>query len=593
MKKIKYFGLSLCMAFALFACEDFLNVNVDQDNPTNATATIETRLPATQHAIASLYGLSAHWSALIGQQITIPEVTYTTAVARFGGPASWHLLDYQPSRVGTYPYQMFFTYAGANFKDLYDKAEEQGAYHYMAAVKFFRATGFMVMADLYGEMPYAEALGDVAIPKFDDGKTIFNGCLADLEEAIALFQRAQEPGAPALAAGDSWNGGDVSKWIKMCYGFKARWLNNLSKKTDLYKPADILAALENAPKNNGESTIIHHEDVDGAITGDGNYFWGDPFKVSIPYVWIVNWGHVPYLTKWYTDLLTNLNGKNVRDPRASRLIPMIQNGPSGSFTLSDGVPTSTDVRQKNKITPPIDGLAPAVYSAGSWSSSSYGTFVSLRTRGTINPSFSETNSDGTILTTGSFYARADAPTHFMGYPEMCFIKAEALFRQANNTPTVEAFNAYTEGIKAHFALMNERLSTYSDATNPSKKPIPQSEIDAYLASDAVGTSANLTLGKIIQQKYIALGFSLQNWNDMRRLDYSTTIYPGWTPSYEWTSGLSGYASVPQGQVLRRIRQCNYEYDYNNKNVAASHPHALQDNIWSYPVWWDYPTDDYK
>ncbi|MDR2359078.1 MAG: SusD/RagB family nutrient-binding outer membrane lipoprotein [Prevotellaceae bacterium] len=579
MKNIKYFGLGLLMVFALFACNDFLDVNVNPDSPTNAVASIEARLPVVQHATISLYGLSAHFSSLMTQHTTVSQ----RGNNRQGGPAQWEFTGAQPIRVGTYPYQMFFVYAGANFDDLYNKAEEEGAYHYMATVKFFRAVGFMVMLDYFGEIPYTEAFSPTLNPPFDDGKTIFYGCLAELQEAIDLFKKTQEPGAVPLAAGDSWNGGDVGKWIKMCYGFKARWLNNLSKKTDgQYKPDEILAALELAPKNNNESTIIRHEDVDGTITGSSNYFWADPFKVSIEYIWSFNWGHNPYLTKWYTEMLTNFDGQGIIDPRAYKLIPMIQNGTN--FELSDGVDMRTDVRVK-------DSLQDATYNATTktWKRNAYGTFVGLRTRGTANPTFEEVASDGTYLTTGAFYSRADAPTHFMCYPEMCFIKAEVLFRQGQTGP---AFEAYKEGIKVHLDLMNERLSTYSDATNPSKQSITQADIDNYL-NTAIGTANNLTLGKIMQQKYIALGFSLQNWNDLRRLDYSSQVYPGWEPPYEWKNGYSSQVSIPAGKLLRRARQCVHEYSYNNDNVGVSHPHALMEDIWSYPVWWDYPTDDYK
>src|SRR5699024_11794226 len=88
-------------------------------------------------------------------------------------------------------------------------------------------------------MPYTEALGEAITPVFDDGKTIFEGCLQDIDEAIEYFNREQPVLATPLDKGDSWNNGDVNKWIKMCYGLKARWLNNLSKKTSIYDADEI------------------------------------------------------------------------------------------------------------------------------------------------------------------------------------------------------------------------------------------------------------------------------------------------------------------------------------------------------------------
>jgi hypothetical protein len=171
---------------------------------------------------------------------------------------------------------------------------------------------------------------------------------------------------------------------------------------------------------------------------------------------------------------------------------------------------------------------------------------------------------------------------------MCFIKAEVLFRQGQ---TDQAFAAYKEGIKAHIDLMNEKL--IAGDVNIAKKAITDAERDDYLNSAAVGTSADLTLGKIMMQKFIALSFSNQNWNDMRRMDYSPSIYRGWAEPYERTSNNNDKRWIPAGKQYRRLGYVSHEFNYNNDNLAASHPHALLDDIRSFPVWWDHPTDDYK
>ena len=72
---------------------------------------------------------------------------------------------------------------------MYNKAMAAGAYHYAAASRLIKAYGFMVMTDIFGEMPYTQAFQDYNSPKFDTGKTIFMGCLADIDEAIELFQK--------------------------------------------------------------------------------------------------------------------------------------------------------------------------------------------------------------------------------------------------------------------------------------------------------------------------------------------------------------------------------------------------------------------
>ena len=159
----------------------------------------------------------------------------------------------------------------SNLIDLYNSAQKQGAYHYMAAADVFHALGFMEMLDLYGEMPYTQAGTGNPSPVPDDGKTIYNGCMAHLNEAISLFSKTQEAGAPALSAGDLWNSGDVSKWIKLCWGLKARYMLKLSKKSDLFNADSILYCLSKGPQSNADNTVgpgFNNSTVTDYLEGD-------------------------------------------------------------------------------------------------------------------------------------------------------------------------------------------------------------------------------------------------------------------------------------------------------------------------------------
>jgi hypothetical protein len=576
MKKIKKLGISLLMTLMFVSCMD-LDVNTDPSNLASSTGNFATRLPGMQFWMGHAHQTTGFFTALINQQITL-----SNRGDRYGSLAEWTAAN---NTASTYPYQAFFVGAAGTFDDVYRMAEAEGAYHYMGVIKLFRAMGFMVMCDVYGEMPYVNALGVEISPTYDDGKTIFNSALAELDEAIVLFQKTQETRAKTLKEGDAWNGGDVDKWIKLCYGLKARYLNNLSKKTDLYNPTAILEALDNAPKSNNDNTIIHHENSTAAVADN---LWGDDIKSNYIYIWLLNWSRVYYVTKWYVDLLTDFDGKGIVDPRADKLVPSAQIKGGTEWLRMSGVDMQTDIRMGTNWRGP--GLYDAATKKWTVTATTDSTVISLQVKGIHSPNYGDVATDGTIVNTGTFYVRADAPTHLLCYPEMCFIKAEVLFRQGQTGP---AFDAYKEGIKAHIDLMNEKLVTYTAGNNIALKPITATERDNYLSSSAVGTAADLTLGKIMQQKFIALSFSNQNWNDMRRMDYSPTVYRGWAEPYERTSNNNDKKWIPDGKQYRRLGYVSHEFNYNNASLAASHPHALLDDIRSFPVWWDYPTDDYK
>jgi hypothetical protein len=551
-----------------------LDINVNPDTPTSTSGSVATRLPGIQFWMGHTHQTTGVFVALINQQITL-----SNRGDRYGSLAEWTAAN---NTASTYPYQAFFVGLGGTLPDLYAMAEKEGAYHYMGIVKLFRAMGFMVMCDVYGEMPYEDALGAEISPKYDNGKTIFNGALAEVDEAIEFFKKTQETGATPLSAGDAWNGGDVNKWIKLAYGMKARYLNNLSKKTDLYNPDAILAALDNAPKSNADNTIIRHENSTSAVSDN---LWGDDIKTNYVYIWLVNWSRTYFVTKWYAELLTDFDGKGIVDPRADKLIPSAQYNGGTEWSRTPGVDMQSDIRIGTNWKNP--GTYDAATKTWTVTSTTDSTVISLSTNGIHTPAFRDIAEDGTFVNSGTFYARSDAPTHFLCYPEMCFIRAEALLKKNDKSG---AYAAYKEGVKAHIDLLNEKLVD-GDA-NISKTKISAAERDAYLNSAAIGTEADLTLGKIMQQKFIALSFSNQNWNDMRRMDFSPTVYRGWAEPYEHSSAFVDLKWIPAGKQYRRFNYVSHEFNYNNANLEASHSHALLEDILSFPVWWDYPTDDY-
>jgi len=605
MKKIFcFFTIGLLATISFNSCNDWLDINNNPNSPSSIEPTIDARLPWFQH-----YGLAS--IACTGTRVAciMQQRTAVSRTSNEGYCVGW----YGTQGFSTTSYQGFFVGGACNYNDLMVQAEKEGAYHYMGAALTIHAAGFFMLADMYGEIPYTEALSEAITPKYDDGKEIFYGCLDELDRAIELFQKTQEAGATPLSKGDSWNGGDVDKWIRLCYGLKARALNNLSKKTDLYSPTDILAAVAKGPTSNANSVVIKHVDV--ASDNVGDFLWGDPFQNNGVYNWLgqnVN----TRLTKWYVDLLTNFDSKGIEDPRANCLIPWAQvGGTTKRWMRSEGVDQQSAIRMNqgpfltvyNNAATPVevkDGdNVVATYPSKTWYCNTPNTarwgdtvYVSLRS-GSISV-FRETDDqyragDGTILGTGTVLTRTNSPNLFMTYAEMAFIEAEVKFR---GNDRAGAFTAYKNGISSHITLLNEYLE--AESTNPSKLKMSQADIDHFL-NNAIGTAADLTLAKIMTQKYIALSWNYQNWNDMRRLDYglSSGVAPGayfdWNIPYEYSQDANAQMTIPLGKQYRRFKHCSHEINYNSTNLRASHPKAYADDLYSYPVWWDHPNDNYK
>ncbi len=598
MKRIKYIGVFLLGLLVLSSCNDYLDINVDPNTASNSVASVDSRLAGMQHYFEYAYETAGLRSSLIAGTLTRTYIS--------GNSNSHNQLCAWDPILGstTTPYQMWFVGCAANVSDIVAKAQQEEAWNYIGAAKLINAMGFMVMVDWYGEIPYTEALGDSKSPKYDSGETVFNGCLAELDEAIKYLEMTQPATATKLAAGDGWNGGDVQKWIKLAYGMKARWLNNLSKKSKLYDPDAILAALDKAAQSNAESSVITHYNL--TTDTEVDVLISDPLKTSILYDAIgMNTYFLP--TKWYLDLLTNTftGGSGVEDPRTDKLIPSAQFNINGQLKLvrSKGVDMiNSNIRLNNG---PILGVYNSTlhkWTVNTTSPDRMGdsVYVNLRSQGAmyytlVNDDDTYRGTDGRIQSTGTYYTRPDAPGHLMTYPELCFIKAEVLFRKGDKNGALEAYKA---GIRTHMELMNVKLSQYSSTDNTSKSLIPTVQIDNFLNSAAVAQSINeLTMAKIMQQKYIACSYSLQNWNDMRRFNYSAgnigdfgVVYPDFDRPKEFSQSagtkMIGTNKNDVRYWFRRMAQCSIERSFNADNLKASNPEATLDTIWSYPVWWD-------
>lgn len=603
MKKIIYISLISVLVLSFSSCSKWLDINVNPDSPTNVVASVSSRLPWIQHHYGYSYGAASVRASMITGQITSRTFTSTN-----GTLPAWN-----PSiAASTTPYQQWFVGSAANLEDLITKAEKEEAWHYIGAAYTIHAMGFMLMTDWYGEMPYAEALSSSLSPKYDDGKTIFEGCLANLDKALEYFQKSQPATATPLAKGDNWNGGDVQKWIKLIYGLKARWLNNLSKKSS-YNPTAILDALSKAPQSNADNTSINHVNDLSDMTGD--VLFGDPLKTSFIFD-SGAWSDWARFTKFFTDLLDNTyeGGSAIEDPRADKILPSAQhytkvlNTETGeyeyvsNFIRTKGVDViNSDIRLKNGPMLATYDVATKKYKINTTNPDRMGdtSYVTIRAlcamTGATSPESAYVASDGTILSTGSFYARPESPTPIITYFEMCFIKAEVLFRQGDKPG---ALNAYKEGIRAHMDYMNAKLRSYGNTINPGKKPMDETDIANFLASPAVAqTTGELTMAKIMQQKFIAMSFTQQNWNDMRRFNFSAgnignfgVVYPGFDRPYEFGSTAAtkfpGTSKTDDNYWFRRMGQCSHEVNYNSANMKESNPKAFDVDIWSVPVWWD-------
>jgi hypothetical protein len=154
------------------------------------------------------------------------------------------------------------------------------------------------------------------------------------------------------------------------------------------------------------------------------------------------------------------------------------------------------------------------------------------------------------LGTATWYASATSPVPMVTFAEVKFIEAEA---RLLNSDAAGAYAAYLAGITAHFQKLG---------LDPA----------GYLANPAVGVgSANLTLQLVMKEKYIAMFLNPEVWVDVRRYQYSNTIYLGMDKPVNYNESLGG-------EFIRRTLYPNDEINRNSVEVSP-HIQPMQTKMW--------------
>lgn len=163
-------------------------------------------------------------------------------------------------------------------------------------------------------------------------------------------------------------------------------------------------------------------------------------------------------------------------------------------------------------------------------------------------------------TPGKYIFKNNAVHPIVTYYELQFMKAEAALKKGDNAT---AFDAFKKGITAHMQFAD----------------VSAGDIATYLASEAVPQdAASLTLSDVMLQKYIALWMhgALESWVDMRRHNYSPSVYTGFTLPEKL------YLDNGSKTVQRMRPRFNSEYVWNAESLISIG--ADQADYHTKPVW---------
>lgn len=166
-----------------------------------------------------------------------------------------------PLQVGGGGLQAFDRIIELNTKEPSKYAAFGHADNQIAVSRIMKAWMFQIITDVYGDIPYSEALSDNIYPKYDTQEAIYKDLLKELKEAAAQIKTGE-----AGVKGDVIFKGDMAKWVKFANSLRLRVAMRMADKDWATAKTHIEEAAANAFSSNSDNAILQY----GAATPANN-----------------------------------------------------------------------------------------------------------------------------------------------------------------------------------------------------------------------------------------------------------------------------------------------------------------------------------
>lgn len=529
-------------------CKDFYNVNVNPLSPSSTT--LSSLLPVTQITMAenlgdNVGGLSQYTMSLMQQLYN------TRSIGNFMQTA------------GSFSGEWTGLYTGTliNNELVITQGTTEKRWDYVGIAQLQKAYIFSQMVDLWGDMPYSEALqgatsGATSIaPHFDKDADIYNGTstiqglFALIDEGMANLDKPTT-GVIAIGTSDIIYGGSPDKWKRFGRTLKLKLYNQIRKtNTDAAVQAQVTPLL-NAQliDESSDFQIVYNSSVtpDNRNPGYAQDYSANPESRVGRY--------------FYEGMVT------LRDPRVPYYF-YNQLAKGATTTMQDYV---------SSLDPRFVTVRPG--SSGPYTSSASTAGVQT-VQGLYSIGGKYDDGLGKPVNTTQGKGKASAPQRLLTYYSRKFTEAE-LQLTVFNSPTAAA-TALEEGVRAAFRKVNvvatadvsPVIPDVPATTGPAVLNI-QDYVTAMLARYNAATTTEDKLEVIMYEKYVAsYGYGVDVYTDFRR-----TRHPKIRVSSQVADAAQGLlpddgGTIGQGAFPRRLFYPTYDLllNPNSPRTQASTP----------------------
>jgi len=214
------------MVIIFASCEDWLDINQDPNNPDEANE--ELTLAAGISSVAYVYGgryqvLGALWSQ---------HWTQSLGATQYSGLDSY---DISSSTYDNRQFGELYTGALKNFEYIRDLSRKNEKYNYYIMATVMQAYTFHILADLYGQIPFSEALkgeeGTIT-PAYEDGQDIYDSLITRIDYALASDYENDD--LEDVGSEDILFDGKIDRWVEFANTLKLKiYLRQLHTRPDI------------------------------------------------------------------------------------------------------------------------------------------------------------------------------------------------------------------------------------------------------------------------------------------------------------------------------------------------------------------------
>lgn len=205
MKKIIYFIASICL---LSSCDSYLDVNKDPNYPSEVPNAL--LIPSAENFISTRMGenifnfggfFAQYWDQAVEAN-------------QYNDIAEYNILQAFFDR----GYMDLYAGALADLKVVKDQAVEEELWGDYLVASVLNAYTYQILVDLMDKTPYSEALMGSAntMPKWDDGKDVYAGVIAEIDDALGKVTSA------STISSDLLIDGDINEWVAFANAMKLK-----------------------------------------------------------------------------------------------------------------------------------------------------------------------------------------------------------------------------------------------------------------------------------------------------------------------------------------------------------------------------------